>query len=459
MKKLITLLIVLICCVCTGGATTLHIGMEYNTTGDVYVFKFGKDSGNDDWDSMGDDHKATFQYVKYGRRWYTYDIGDFPKAIVRFDNWTKQTVDIENISGDDVYVYVSTTQTGDKYNAGVLQSEGWQTIKISNDVDGKWDDDAEEMTKIDDNTFTYTLTKEKITAANKSQIYFRFKLADGVFFVGDYYWNDHYYRIGSNDEENGNVSIEIASSITNNSYTTNQEKNWYVTVPTYVYEKLVFTIQDVTNGSRFDNSTWKVTVDAYISKSISAVGVATFGSEADVNFEGVAGLTAKKGKVGTDGKITWTPATTLKGGEGAFLEGEEGSYSIPVAASADADTDIEHNDFVAITTETQLAQSTTDGYTNFILTKVDDVLGFYKVNTAGSWCAAGSAYLKVADTIVGEAREFIPIVDEETTGIGDLKNSSDEEWKSSPMYNLAGQKVDKGYKGIVIVNGKKFINK
>ena len=235
--------------------------------------------------------------------------------------------------------------------------------------------------------------------------------------------------------------------------------SWKLKKPSYDFDKVVITAVykpfDTTNSADFGQ--WDVKADAYISKSISAVGVATFGSEADVNFEGVAGLTAKKGKVGADGKITWTSATTLKGGEGAFLEGEEGFYSIPVAASASAD--IEHNDFVAITTETQLAQSTTDGYTNFILTKVDDVLGFYKVNTAGSWCAAGSAYLKVANTIVGEAREFIPIVDEETTGIGDLKNSSDEEWKSSPMYNLAGQKVGKDYKGIVIVNGKKFINK
>lgn len=28
-----------------------------------------------------------------------------------------------------------------------------------------------------------------------------------------------------------------------------------------------------------------------------------------------------------------------------------------------------------------------------------------------------------------------------------------------PMYNLSGQRVDKNYKGVVIQNGKKFINK
>lgn len=31
--------------------------------------------------------------------------------------------------------------------------------------------------------------------------------------------------------------------------------------------------------------------------------------------------------------------------------------------------------------------------------------------------------------------------------------------KNAPIYNLAGQRVDKNYKGVVIQNGKKFINK
>lgn len=31
---------------------------------------------------------------------------------------------------------------------------------------------------------------------------------------------------------------------------------------------------------------------------------------------------------------------------------------------------------------------------------------------------------------------------------------TDDKW-----YNLAGQQVDKSYKGVVVVNGKKFVNK
>ena len=40
------------------------------------------------------------------------------------------------------------------------------------------------------------------------------------------------------------------------------------------------------------------------------------------------------------------------------------------------------------------------------------------------------------------------------TGINVESNNN-----AQPMYNLSGQRVDKNYKGVVIQNGKKFINK
>lgn len=42
------------------------------------------------------------------------------------------------------------------------------------------------------------------------------------------------------------------------------------------------------------------------------------------------------------------------------------------------------------------------------------------------------------------------------TGIENVQVAENE---NAPMYNLAGQQVDKNYKGVVIQNGKKFINK
>ena len=44
-----------------------------------------------------------------------------------------------------------------------------------------------------------------------------------------------------------------------------------------------------------------------------------------------------------------------------------------------------------------------------------------------------------------------------TTGITNI--TTDEAAKNAPVYNLAGQKVTKAYKGVVIKNGKKMIQK
>lgn len=46
-----------------------------------------------------------------------------------------------------------------------------------------------------------------------------------------------------------------------------------------------------------------------------------------------------------------------------------------------------------------------------------------------------------------------------TTGIDNLNAENKTLNNNAPMYNLAGQRVDKTYKGVVIQNGKKFINR
>ena len=44
-----------------------------------------------------------------------------------------------------------------------------------------------------------------------------------------------------------------------------------------------------------------------------------------------------------------------------------------------------------------------------------------------------------------------------TTGIN--KVETDTEDANAPVYNLSGQRVNDSYKGIVIKNGKKYINR
>ena len=94
---------------------------------------------------------------------------------------------------------------------------------------------------------------------------------------------------------------------------------------------------------------------------------------------------------------------------------------------------------------------------SYVLQNGADGLGFYKVtadNTIG--IGAYRAYLTPGQN--AEAR-MISIVfnDDMTTGIGNITSAPSKD--EGVAYNLAGQRVANGYKGLVIKNGKKYIIK
>ena len=61
-------------------------------------------------------------------------------------------------------------------------------------------------------------------------------------------------------------------------------------------------------------------------------------------------------------------------------------------------------------------------------------------------------YNKTDNTVIAELAPIKEVV----TGINDIKA---ETQSNGAVYNLAGQKVDGSYKGIVIRDGKKYLNK
>ncbi len=72
--------------------------------------------------------------------------------------------------------------------------------------------------------------------------------------------------------------------------------------------------------------------------------------------------------------------------------------------------------------------------------------------------AAGSSWFKMSRSQTG-TNLFITklvIVSGESTGIAEIKQVNVE---NSFIYNLAGQRVDDSYKGLVIRNGQKFVQK
>lgn len=98
-------------------------------------------------------------------------------------------------------------------------------------------------------------------------------------------------------------------------------------------------------------------------------------------------------------------------------------------------------------------------YTYYILGKSGEDFGFYwQKGTGGASVnnAAHKAFLRVS---ASNGAKFLSFTfGEETTGINGI-TASDAEQNGTALYNLAGQRVAKGYKGLVIKNGKKYLVK
>lgn len=98
-------------------------------------------------------------------------------------------------------------------------------------------------------------------------------------------------------------------------------------------------------------------------------------------------------------------------------------------------------------------------YKYYILGKSGEDFGFYWQNgTDGARVnnAAHKAFLRVPASSGAKFLSFT--FGEETTGINGI-TASDAEQNGTALYNLAGQRVAKGYKGLVIKNGKKYLVK
>lgn len=117
-----------------------------------------------------------------------------------------------------------------------------------------------------------------------------------------------------------------------------------------------------------------------------------------------------------------------------------------------------------VTSDLKLSDGTATSFVNsekipvavYGLATVNGQDGFYKASE-GKTIPAKCAYLEVKNPT--SSAKFYSLGDNSgsTTGITSVKNEA--AGNNAPMYNLAGQLVDKGYKGIVIKNGKKIVLK
>lgn len=99
------------------------------------------------------------------------------------------------------------------------------------------------------------------------------------------------------------------------------------------------------------------------------------------------------------------------------------------------------------------------GYKYYILGQSGEDVGFYWQNGTGGACVNNAAHKAFLRVPASSGAKFLSFTfGEETTGINGI-TASDAEQNGTALYNLAGQRVAKGYKGLVIKNGKKYLVK
>lgn len=184
--------------------------------------------------------------------------------------------------------------------------------------------------------------------------------------------------------------------------------------------------------------------------AVTSAGYATYVSDNDLDYSGLA-VKAYKALV-SEKAISFTKVTTVPAGEGVMLQGAEGTYNVPVAASAVAAWADIDNAFVR-GSDAPVASDNGDGKYNYVLSTDDKgVVGFYKAN--GNTVARNRAYLQSTTNAARLAFNF----DDETgeaTGISEMKNAKAD----AAIYNLNGVRVKNMTKGLYIMNGKKVIVK
>ena len=186
--------------------------------------------------------------------------------------------------------------------------------------------------------------------------------------------------------------------------------------------------------------------------TISPSGYSTYAAYYPVDYSnlGLKAYTVKLNKEKTKIELGEVKGV-VPAGVAVLLKGTaETSYPLPKAEGG-----------LNVTSDLKLSDGTitsTTEKTVYGLATVNNQDGFYKASE-GKKIPVKCAYLEVEVKNSANPAKFYSLGDQSgsTTGITSVKNEA--AGNNAPMYNLAGQLVDKGYKGIVIKNGKKIVLK
>lgn len=180
-------------------------------------------------------------------------------------------------------------------------------------------------------------------------------------------------------------------------------------------------------------------------------GYATFACSYPVNYS-ENGLKAYTIRVDEDNqKVAYTEFTgVVPAGKAVLVCGTEGQkYELtPATEKADA----------TFATDLKVSNGNvkSDGTNFYGFTTKDGVSGFVRVAKDVA-VPLGKGYLQLTGNTAAAPVFYSINIGGGTTGIGQVEVEKATE--NGAIYNLAGQRVDASYKGVIIKNGKKYVNK
>ena len=211
------------------------------------------------------------------------------------------------------------------------------------------------------------------------------------------------------------------------------------------------TIYTLKVGSNHNTQITSIKIYGYDNVPVGPEGFATYCSPFALDFYDVSTIEAYTAAIVKDGSNVNVVFTKVEGSvpanTGLLVKATaKGTSDVPaVASSPDVDN-------VLVGTVDGTTINGTETGTDYYVLKENAKggVGFYKVINPAYIVRPKSAYLAVAKGTL--AKGFIPV--DGTTAI-ELVDTANE--VAAPVYNLQGQRVSNGYKGVVIVNGKKVI--
>lgn len=209
------------------------------------------------------------------------------------------------------------------------------------------------------------------------------------------------------------------------------------------------TVGSTNKGAKVLKDVHLISIKEYQDQAkVSSAGWATFVSRRAVYFSNTSNISAYTVKYdATSNKVTLTPVRAIPGNTAVVIKGKEGIYNLQRSKESTA---VANNDLKFSDTDTKV----TSPFNIYVLAQQGDGCGFYPVK-AGDTLAPFKGYLTI--TAASSAAKPFYAIGNTTTGI----NNAVVEAKNvdGVRYNLAGQRVNSNYKGLVIVNGHKVIIK